>query len=95
MTEAIALWWWVFLIAAVAVTLVDVYLLARVVKLSREISILAAKALPAVGGIASHTGVADRLGRTSQVLAALGVKSGELESLTETVGKRLAGGKEK
>lgn len=94
MTEAIRLWWWVFLVAALIVTLVDVYLLMQVVKLAQGISILTGKTLPAARGIASNTAVGDRLGRTPGLLGSLGGKAGEVARLTEALGKRL-GSKER
>jgi hypothetical protein len=50
MDNAIFIWWWIFLLAALAVTIVDVYLLLRVVSLCRQIRTLTAETLPAAAG---------------------------------------------
>lgn len=91
MDNAIFIWWWIFLLAALVVTLADVYLLLRVVSLCRQIRTLTAATMPAAAGIAQNTRVGDPLGRTVALIVALAKKSRGAETLTAAVAKRLLG----
>ena len=90
MTTAIALWWWIFLILALLVTLVDVLLLRRVVSLSRQIRMLTAATLPAAVGIVRNTAAGEALGRTGQLVAALTNTTLDVERHTETLARQLS-----
>lgn len=89
MTPAIAGWWWVFLIAAVIVTLVDVYLLLRVVRLARGISVLTRRTLPAADGIAEKTSVGGPLGTTQELLGVLRGRGAALGGLVGTLAEQI------
>ena len=91
MTDPIVAWWWVFLAVALVVTLVDVYLLLRVVNLCRQIRKLTQLTLPAATGIAKNTDAGQELGRTVQLVGSLARKTGEVEKLTGTIANRLLG----
>ncbi|ETX07510.1 hypothetical protein [Candidatus Entotheonella palauensis] len=90
MTTAIAVWWWIFLILAFLVTLVDVVLLRRVVRLSRQIRTLTAATLPAAAGIVANTAAGEALGRTGQLVTALTNTTRDVERHSETLAQQLA-----
>jgi hypothetical protein len=83
------LWWWVFLGAALLVTLIDVYLLMRVVSLARQIAVLSRKTVPAARGIVGNTAVGADLIRLVQLVAALAKKADDLRALTDALAARL------
>ena len=85
MTELIVASWWFFLVAALIVTLVDVYLLIRVVRFCRQIRALTHATLPAAVGIAKNTDAGQELGQTVRLVRALSGKSDAVEKLTGTV----------
>jgi hypothetical protein len=89
MTPTILLWWWVFLVAALLVTLVDVYLLMRVVSLARQIAVLSRTSAPAALGIVGNTAVGADLTRVVQLVAALAKKADDLGALTGALAARL------
>ena len=89
MTPTIFLWWWVFLVAALLVTLIDVYLLMRVVGLARQIAVLSRQTAPAARGIGGHTAVGADLTRLVQLVAALAKKADDLSALTGALAARL------
>jgi hypothetical protein len=92
MTSTIVALWWAFLVVAVLVTLADVYLLLRVVNLSRQIRTLSAKVLPAAVGMVENTAVGEALGRTAQLVGALANKAGNVAGLTGVLAQRLSQG---
>jgi hypothetical protein len=89
MTPTILLWWWVFLVAALLVTLIDVYLLMRVVSLARQIAVLSRKSAPAALGIVDNTAVGADFTRLVQLVAALAKNADDLEALTSALAARL------
>ena len=89
MTEPVVALWWIFLVAALIVTLVDVYLLVRVVRFCRQIRALSRATLPAAVGIAKNTAAGQELGQTIGLLRALGEKSGAVQKLTGTIAAEL------
>ena len=76
MTPTILLWWGLFLVAALLVTLVDVYLLLRAVNLSRQIYRLSGRSLLAAPGIVGNTAAGADLNRLVQLVSSL-VKKGD------------------
>lgn len=88
---AIIVLWWIFLVLALLLTLVNVYLLARVVVLAGSIRKLSAITLQAAAGIASNTAVAEPLTRTVTLVKALGSKTGVVRSITGQLGAVLFG----
>jgi hypothetical protein len=89
MTPTILLWWWIFLVAAFLVTLIDAYLLMRVVSLARQIAVLSHKSTPAALGIVGNTAVGADLTRLVRLVAALAKKAGDLGALTGALAERL------
>ena len=89
MDKAIFIWWWIFLLAALAVTIVDVYLLLRVVSLCPQIRTLTAETLPAAAGIAQNTREGGAYGRTVPLIVSLAKKSQGAETLTAALSKKL------
>ena len=72
-------------------TVVDVYLLARVVSISRQIRLLTGRILPAAVGIVHNTTAGEALGRTVQLVTALVQKTGAADPLTAAVVRKLQG----
>lgn len=92
MTTEIIIAWTIALALALAVTLMDVYLLSRVVILSREIRTLTAVTLPAAVGIVHNTQAGGALGSTVGLIQALKDKTAALDPLTKAVVRRLSEG---
>lgn len=92
MTTAIYSMWWIFLILALLVTLVDVYLLLRVIRLSRQIKTLTGKTLPAAVGIVQNTDAGEALSTTAALTTALREKVGQVVVLTAELQRKLQGG---
>jgi hypothetical protein len=90
MTRTIVVLWWVFLVAVLLITLVDVYFLLRVVRLARQIRTLSAKTLPAAVGIVEHTAVGEALDRTGPLVSALVHRADNVAQLTAVFAPRLA-----
>lgn len=90
MTESIVVWWWIFLAVALIVTLVDVYLLLRVVHLCRQIYVLTKLTLSAASGIAKNTDAGQALGQTVRLVTSLAKKGSDVEKLTGTIGQQLS-----
>jgi hypothetical protein len=85
MTKLIVALWWIFLAAALIMTLVDVYLLIRVVRFCRQIRALTHATLPAAVGIAKNTDAGQELGQTVGLIRALSEKSSAVQRLTGTI----------
>lgn len=91
MTTSILIVWAVLLLLALGLTLMDVYLLGNVVRLSKQIKQLTAATLPAAVGIVGNTNAAGALTQTVQLVRALKAKTEALDPLTAAVVKRLKG----
>ncbi|GAC1435987.1 MAG: hypothetical protein NVS1B11_31660 [Terriglobales bacterium] len=91
MTTGILIAWASALALALVVTLMDVYLLSRVVILSREIRTLTAATLPAAVGIVHNTQAGAALGSTVALIQALKDKTAALDPLTKAVVRKLTG----
>jgi hypothetical protein len=89
MSELILALWGLFLITALAATLVDVYLLIRVVRFCRQIRLLTKATLPAAVGIVKNTDAEQALGRTVKLVGALVKKTSTVEELTGVVANQL------
>ncbi len=87
--EMILAVWWVFLVAALILTVIDVYLLVRVVNLSRGIRVLSSDTLIAAAGTVRNTAASEPLQRTVQLVGGLAGKAGALDPLTAAVVRRL------
>lgn len=89
MTLTIAILWWAFLVVALLITVVDVYLLVRVIHFARGIHVLAAATVPAAVGIVRNTAAGDGLGRTLALVGTLVKQTEAVSPLTARVVKRL------
>lgn len=89
MTMTIAVLWWVFLVAALLITLVDVALLIKVVNLARGIHVLAGVTVPAAVGIVRNTTAGEGLGRTLALVGTIVEQTAAVDPLTARVVKRL------
>ena len=89
MTTNIAVLWWVFLACALLVTLVDVYLLVKVVVLARGIQTLAGETLRAAVGIVGNTAAKEGLMRTLELVGTLVKQTTAVDPLTSRVVRRL------
>ena len=63
--------WWIGLVVALVVTVIDVHLLLRVIFAAKKINSLADRTLTAAGGIAGNTAALKNLTATNEVAAAL------------------------
>jgi len=59
--------WWVFLVVALIVTLIDVVLLVRLIQAAARIKFLASRALPSAVKIVEHTVSIKKLEATNKV----------------------------
>jgi len=91
MTTTILVVWTVFLVLALGLTLIDVYLLGNVVRLSKQIKQLTAATLPAAVDIVGNTNAAGALTQTIQLISALKLKTEGLDPLSAAVVRRLKG----
>ena len=82
--------WWIGLILALIVTVIDVALVIRVIRAARKIDALADRTLTAAGGIAGNTAALSKLGATLQVAGALVEKAGPIVNVAESMEKKLA-----
>ncbi len=89
MTTNIEIIWWAFLVVALLITVVDVFLLVRVVYLARGIHVLAGATAVAAGGIVRNTTAGEGLGRTLALVGTLVKQTAAVDPLTARVVKRL------
>ncbi len=82
--------WWIGLILALIVTVIDVALLIRVIRAARKIDALADRTLKAAGGIAGNTTAIGKLGATLEVAGALVEKAGPIVNVAGSIEKKLA-----
>ena len=82
--------WWVWLVVALVVTLVDVALLVRVIRAVNRIASLTARTLPSAKNIATHTtalgGLATTVKQGSEILKV----AGGIAQATGGIGSKLA-----
>ncbi|HXG84175.1 MAG TPA: hypothetical protein VNI84_09120 [Pyrinomonadaceae bacterium] len=82
--------WWIGLVVALIVTVIDVYLLIRVIKAARKIDGLAGRTLEAAGGIAGNTSALKNLTATNEVAAALIANATPIVSVADALDKKLS-----
>ena len=82
--------WWIGLVVALIVTVIDVYLLIRVIKAARKIDGLAGRTLEAAGGIAGNTSALKNLTATNEVAAALIAGATPIVSVADALDKKLS-----
>ncbi len=87
--NAIKIVWWIGLVVALIVTLIDVYLLIRVIKAARKIDGLAGRTLTAAGGIAGNTSALKNLTATNEVAAALIANATPIVAVADAIDKKL------
>ncbi|MCY7376342.1 MAG: hypothetical protein LH472_10280 [Pyrinomonadaceae bacterium] len=81
--------WWIGLIVALIVTVIDVYFLIRVIKAARKIDSLAGRTLAAAGGIAGNTSALKNLTATNEVAAALIANATPIVNVADAIDKKL------
>ena len=81
--------WWIGLIVALIVTVIDVHLLLRVIFAAKKIDGLAARTLTAAGGIAGNTAALKNLTATNQVAAALIANAGPIVTVAAAIDAKL------
>ncbi len=82
--------WWIGLVVALIVTVIDVYLLIRLIKDARKIDSLAGRTLTAAGGIAGNTSALKNLTATNEVAAALIAGATPIVSVAGALDKKLS-----
>ncbi|MEO6723706.1 MAG: hypothetical protein ABIU20_05335 [Blastocatellia bacterium] len=82
--------WWIGLILALIVTVIDVALVIRVIRAARKIDGLADRTLTAAGGIAGNTAAISKLGATLHVASALVEKARPIVNVAGSIEKKLA-----
>ncbi len=82
--------WWVWLIVALLVTLVDVALLVRVIRAANRIATLTERTLPSAKNIASHTAAVSGLATTVEHGSGILTVAGGIAQATTGIGDKLA-----
>ena len=81
--------WWIGLVVALIVTVIDVHLLLRVISAAKKINALADRTLTAAGGIAGNTAALKNLGATNQVADALIANAGPIVTVAGAIDAKL------
>lgn len=81
--------WWIGLVVALVVTVIDVHLLLRVIFAARKIDGLAGRTLTAAGGIANNTAALNNLGATNEVAAALIANATPIVNVADALDQKL------
>ena len=82
--------WWIGLVLALIMTVIDVMLLVRLIRAARKIDALATRTLTAAGGIANNTAAIKNLAATNQVAAALLNNAMPIVKAAEAIEAKLA-----
>ena len=82
--------WWIGIVVALVVTVIDVHLLIRVIKAARKINDLADRTLPAAVGIVENTSALKNLTATNEVAAALIAGATPIVNVADAINKKLA-----
>lgn len=82
--------WWIGLVVALIVTVIDVYFLIRVIKAAKRIDGLAGRTLTAAGGIAGNTASLKNLTATNEVAAALIANAAPIVAVAAALDKKLS-----
>ncbi len=82
--------WWIGIVVALIVTVIDVHLLIRVIKAAKKIDGLADRTLPAAVGIISNTSALKNLTATNEVAAALIAGATPIVNVADAIDKKLA-----
>ncbi|MDQ6787800.1 MAG: hypothetical protein M3033_13410 [Acidobacteriota bacterium] len=90
MANTIKIVWWIGIVVALIVTVIDVHLLIRVIKAARKIDGLADRTLPAAVGIVENTSALKNLTATNEVAAALIAGATPIVNVADAIRKKLA-----
>jgi len=82
--------WWVWLIVAVLVTLIDVALLVRVIRAANRIAYLTERTLPSARNIAAHTTGLGALSVTAKLASEVLNAASSIAQATAGIGDKLA-----
>ncbi|MGI8493885.1 MAG: hypothetical protein ACR2L1_01060 [Pyrinomonadaceae bacterium] len=82
--------WWSGIVVALIVTVIDVYLLIRVIKAAKKIDGLAGRTLPAAVGIVENTSALKNLTATNEVAAALIAGATPIVNVADAIDNKLA-----
>ncbi len=82
--------WWIGIVVALIVTVIDVHLLIRVIKAAKKIDTLADRTLPAAVGIVGNTSALKNLTATNEVAAALIANAMPIVAVADAIDKKLA-----
>lgn len=82
--------WWIGIVVALIVTLIDVHLLLRVIRAAKRIDDLAGRTLPAAVGIVENTSAIKNLNATNEVAAALIAGATPIVKVADAIDKKLA-----
>ncbi|CAN5814044.1 hypothetical protein BH20ACI4_BH20ACI4_20500 [soil metagenome] len=82
--------WWIGIVIALIVTLIDVHFLVRVIKAAKTIDKLAGRTLPAAVGIVENTSALKNLAATNDVAAALIANATPIVNVADAIDKKLA-----
>lgn len=81
--------WWIGIIVALIVTVIDVIFLLRVIAAAKKIERLAERTLPAAVGIMNNTSAIGNLGATNQVAAELLAKATPIVNVANSIDSKL------
>ena len=82
--------WWIGIVIALIVTVIDVHLLIRVIKAAKKIDVLADRTLPAAVGIVENTSALKNLTATNEIAAALIAGATPIVNVADAIDKKLA-----
>lgn len=88
--DTVQIVWWTGLMLALIVTLIDVALVIRVIRVARKIAALADRTLTAAGGIATNTAAISNTAATNQVATALIEKAQPIVQVASAIENKLA-----
>ena len=88
--SAVQIVWWVGIVVALIVTVIDVHLLMRVISAARKINGLADRTLPAAVGIVNNTAALAKLSATLEVAGGLIKNAGPIVAVADAIDKKLA-----
>lgn len=88
---AVLIVWWVFLVVALIVTLIDVVLLVRLIKTAARIKFLAVRTLPSAVKIVEHTAAIKKLEATNQVAGGIVSAATSIVGVAARIEQRLDG----
>lgn len=85
----VVLAWWIWLIVALLVTLIDVALLVRVIRAANRIAFLTGRTLPSAKNIATHTAAVAKLAETVKHGSGILTAATGIAQATTAIGEKL------